>query len=151
MQTLLFSVISLGSLALFRTRLLKMVQPDPQAPSVDQLVGEVAIATEDVAPGSVGKVELRGSAWSARNDAGVGRRARRPMPRDARGRSDVARRARRSPLMDFEPLTIVALVLVVRRPHHRREDGGRRAAAERLRRRAARPVFRRAVRPASTS
>jgi membrane protein implicated in regulation of membrane protease activity len=71
MQTFLFSAISIASLALFRTRLLKMMQPDPQAPSVDALVGEVAIATEDVAAGSIGKVELRGSSWSARNDATV--------------------------------------------------------------------------------
>ena len=57
MQTFLFSAISIGSLALFRTRLLKMMQPDPQAPTVDALVGEVAIATEDVAAGSIGKVD----------------------------------------------------------------------------------------------
>ena len=71
MQTFLFSAISIGSLALFRSRLLKMMQPNPQAPSADALVGEVAVATEDVAAGSIGKVELRGSSWSARNDAGV--------------------------------------------------------------------------------
>ena len=71
MQTFLFSAISIASLALFRTRLLTMMQPDPQAPSVDALVGEVAIATEDVAAGSIGKVELRGASWSARNDAAV--------------------------------------------------------------------------------
>ena len=69
-QLLLFTAISLISLALFRGRLLKMVQPDPQAPSVDQLVGEVAIVVEDLAPGTVGKVELRGSAWSARLSGG---------------------------------------------------------------------------------
>lgn len=71
MQTFLFSAISIASLALFRSRLLKIMQPDPQAPSVDALVGEVAIAAEDVPAGSIGKVELRGSSWSARNDAGV--------------------------------------------------------------------------------
>jgi membrane protein implicated in regulation of membrane protease activity len=71
MQTFLFSAISIGSLALFRSRLLKMMQPDPQAPTVDALVGEVAIATEDVGAGGIGKVELRGSSWSARNDAAV--------------------------------------------------------------------------------
>ncbi len=71
MQVLLFSVISVGSLALFRGRLLKLVQPNPQAPTVDALVGEVAIAAEDVPAGSVGRVELRGTAWSARNETGV--------------------------------------------------------------------------------
>ena len=70
MQVLLFTAISIGSLALFRGRLLKMVQGDPQAPSVDQLVGEVAIATADITPGGVGMVELRGAAWSARTAGG---------------------------------------------------------------------------------
>lgn len=71
MQLLLFSVISIGSLVLFRGRMLKMFQTDPQAPSVDLLVGEVAVAAEDLAPGGMGRVELRGAAWSARNDGGV--------------------------------------------------------------------------------
>lgn len=66
MQLLLFSVISVGSLALFRGRVLRMLQPNPQAPSVDQLVGQVAIAAEDFAPGTVGRVELRGAGWSAK-------------------------------------------------------------------------------------
>jgi membrane protein implicated in regulation of membrane protease activity len=69
MQVLLFTVVSVGSLVLFRGRLLKSFQPEPQAPSVDALVGEIAIAAEDVAAGAVGRVELRGTAWSARNDA----------------------------------------------------------------------------------
>ena len=80
LQLLLFSLISVTTLALFRGRLLRSVQPDPQAPKVDALIGEVAIAVEDFAPGSVGKVELRGSAWSARNGAGV------PVARGARCR-----------------------------------------------------------------
>jgi inner membrane protein len=71
MQILLFAGLSVAGLMLFRGRLLKSVQPDPQAPSVDALVGEVAIASEDVAAGSVGQVELRGTVWSARNETGV--------------------------------------------------------------------------------
>ena len=71
MQILLFSLISIASLALFRSSLLRQFQPDPQAPIVDALVGEVAVAVEDVAPGGIGKVELRGSAWSARNEGSV--------------------------------------------------------------------------------
>jgi membrane protein implicated in regulation of membrane protease activity len=66
-QTLLFSVLSIGSLLLFRGRLLKVMQTDPQAPPIDTLVGESGVALETVAPGSVGRVELRGTAWSARN------------------------------------------------------------------------------------
>jgi hypothetical protein len=70
-QLLLFSALSVISLVLFRSRLLKALQIEPQAPPVDQLVGEVGTASEDLAPGSVGRVELRGTAWSARNDAAV--------------------------------------------------------------------------------
>ena len=68
---LLFSLISIVSLALFRRQMLKSFQPDPQAPEVDALIGQVAVAIDDVSPGAIGKVELRGSAWTARNEAGV--------------------------------------------------------------------------------
>ncbi len=70
-QLLLFSVISVASLLTFRSRLLKLLQVDPQSPAVDEMVGEVAVAAEDLLPGSVGRVELRGAAWSARNNANV--------------------------------------------------------------------------------
>lgn len=79
-QILLFSVLSVTSLVLFRGRLLGWFQTDPQAPAVDQLVGEVALVLEDVAPGGVGKVELRGSGWSARTTSAA------PLPRGARCR-----------------------------------------------------------------
>jgi membrane protein implicated in regulation of membrane protease activity len=70
-QLLLFSFISVGSIVLFRGRLLRMFQPEKQLPSVDLLVGEIAVAEEDLAPGAIGRVELRGTAWSARNDAPI--------------------------------------------------------------------------------
>lgn len=68
-QLLLFSGISVLTLSFFRGRLLKWLQVDPQAPSVDQLAGQIALATEDLVPGGVGRVELRGAAWSARNSS----------------------------------------------------------------------------------
>ena len=71
MQFLLFGGFSVAGLMLFRGSLLKRFQVDPQAPKIDTLVGEVAVATEDFGPGGIGRVELRGSAWSARNEAGV--------------------------------------------------------------------------------
>lgn len=71
LQLLLFSALSVVSLLLFRRRLIARFQPDPQAPDVDQLVGELATALEEVAPHGVGKIELRGSAWSARNATGI--------------------------------------------------------------------------------
>lgn len=66
-QITLFSVLSVASLLLFRDRLVKRFQGDPQAPQIDQLVGEVAIVSDELKPGAVGKVELRGTQWSARS------------------------------------------------------------------------------------
>ena len=63
----MFSVISVVSLLLFRTRLLKWMQVDPQAPEVDSLVGEIGLLEGAIAPGQIGKIEVRGSAWNARN------------------------------------------------------------------------------------
>lgn len=65
-QILLFSLLSVVSLLIFRDRLVKRFQGNPQAPQVDQLVGEIGVVLEDLAPGGVGKVELRGTSWSAR-------------------------------------------------------------------------------------
>ena len=70
-QVLLFSVVSIVSLVAFRNRLLQRFQFEPPRPAVDALVGEVAIVAEDLAPGAVGRVELRGTVWSARNVSGL--------------------------------------------------------------------------------
>jgi len=66
-QLLLFSVLSVSSLAIFRSRLLKWMQLDPQRPAVDPLIGEIGIAQEDIIAGGVGRLELRGTSWSGRN------------------------------------------------------------------------------------
>ena len=79
-QILLFAVISLAALLLFRSRVLNWMQLDPQLPAVDQLIGEIGVVITAMAPGDVGKVELRGSAWNARNVSegvlGAGTRSR---------------------------------------------------------------------------
>ena len=66
-QMLLFSVISVSSLVLFRSRMLAWIQLDPHRPEVDTLVGEIGVVNDEVAPDGIGRVEVRGSAWSARN------------------------------------------------------------------------------------
>ena len=71
MQWLLFSLLSIVTLSLFRRPLLKRLRPATMAQEVDSLVGETAIVLEDMAAGAIGKVELRGSAWSARNVSGL--------------------------------------------------------------------------------
>jgi membrane protein implicated in regulation of membrane protease activity len=67
LQLLLFSLISVGSLLLFRGRLIRWLRLDQGSADVDSLVGEIGTTVEDIAAGAVGRVELRGTAWSARN------------------------------------------------------------------------------------
>jgi hypothetical protein len=67
-QWLLFSGIAIASLLVFRGPLLaRMNASEVKHPDVDSMVGEVAIPIESLAAGAVGKVELRGTTWSARN------------------------------------------------------------------------------------
>ncbi len=66
-QLLTFSVLSVLSLVLFRARLLERFQSDPQAPQVDTLIGEIGHLEGAIAPGQIGRIEVRGTAWSARN------------------------------------------------------------------------------------
>lgn len=65
-ELLLFSVLSVVYLLVFRGRLQSRVQM-PASSSVDSLVGVLAIVQESLSPGVVGKVEVRGTTWSARN------------------------------------------------------------------------------------
>jgi hypothetical protein len=66
-QLLLFSAISVASLIVFRQRLLRQWQKPGAPADIDSLVGDTAFALDDISPGEVGKVELRGTTWSARN------------------------------------------------------------------------------------
>ena len=64
-EWLVFSVLSVAGLLLFRKPLMRQFALNDTKP-VDRIEGESAVVLEDVAPGGVGKAELRGSAWSAR-------------------------------------------------------------------------------------
>lgn len=70
-QILLFSVLSLLSLVLFRARILGKLQGSRRATDMDTLVGEVGTLAQELPPGGVGKVELRGTSWSAKNTSEV--------------------------------------------------------------------------------
>ncbi|HVO91193.1 MAG TPA: NfeD family protein, partial [Terriglobales bacterium] len=65
-QFILFSLISILALWLFREKLLRLTQGTPLH-NIDTLVGEIGVAAEDIAINSVGKAELRGASWTARN------------------------------------------------------------------------------------
>jgi membrane protein implicated in regulation of membrane protease activity len=66
-QWLIFSAVSVVSLLLFRSRLLKRFGHGEPGRILDTLEDEVATPLEDLAPGAVGKAELRGAPWTARN------------------------------------------------------------------------------------
>ena len=63
----LFTVVSLASLALFRRPLVRRMKSADAHETVDSLVGDLAIASEAIAPGQFGRAQLRGSSWTARN------------------------------------------------------------------------------------
>src|SRR5688572_23375392 len=67
LQWLLFPVIAIVGLRLFRQPLLGRMGMRESGADIDTLVGEVAIATSSIQPGEHGRAELRGSGWSARN------------------------------------------------------------------------------------
>lgn len=66
MQWLLFSGISIVALAILRKPMQKWLHPKGLG-KVDSLSSEAAIALEDIAVGELGKAELRGTSWNARN------------------------------------------------------------------------------------
>ncbi|MBL8142294.1 MAG: NfeD family protein [Acidobacteria bacterium] len=68
MQWLMFTALSLASLRVFRKPLLEwMRRGEASRPQVDTLEGELATPLADIAVGEVGRAEMRGSAWAARN------------------------------------------------------------------------------------
>jgi inner membrane protein len=72
LQGVIFLVVSLAGLVFFRGALIARFGRRSFGHSeVDNLSDTAGIALEDLQPGGVGKVELRGSAWSARNTGSV--------------------------------------------------------------------------------
>lgn len=65
-QWLLFTAVSLGYLLLFRRGHRKSFE-GPASTDVDSFIGAIAHAQERILPDQIGRVEVRGSAWSARN------------------------------------------------------------------------------------
>jgi membrane protein implicated in regulation of membrane protease activity len=71
MQLLLFASLSVGALMFFRKPVLRWLQRDAPGGDVDSLVGDVATPLEEIPPGAIGRAELRGTVWTARNRANV--------------------------------------------------------------------------------
>jgi inner membrane protein len=66
MQVLLFTVSSVVSLLILRRKLIAKFRR-PEHIDLDSVIGRIAIAVEPITRGSIGKTELRGSVWNARN------------------------------------------------------------------------------------
>jgi membrane protein implicated in regulation of membrane protease activity len=66
-EWLLFSVLAIAALRVFRNPLLRRLRSHERPDTVDLITGETAIAKSDIAPGEYGQAELRGSIWKARN------------------------------------------------------------------------------------
>jgi inner membrane protein len=67
-QWVLFSTLSIAALLTFRRPLLrKFTANPPPAGDIDRLAGEIAVALSMIGPNEVGKAELRGTPWAARN------------------------------------------------------------------------------------
>jgi inner membrane protein len=65
-QIVIFTVTSLLSFFFIRPALMKKLRLDEKK-VVDSLVGEQAMALEDIGVGGNGRAEMRGTTWSARN------------------------------------------------------------------------------------
>jgi inner membrane protein len=70
-QWLLFPVIALVAVRLFRQPILGRLGMRHDSDAVDSLVGELATPSSDIAPGGHGRAEMRGSTWNVRNVATV--------------------------------------------------------------------------------
>jgi inner membrane protein len=67
LQLLLFSVFSVASLLLFRNPIMRRLNLTGGAADLDTLSGERGTVLEAMEPGAPGRVEVRGTTWSARN------------------------------------------------------------------------------------
>lgn len=67
LQWLLFALLAVTSLVLFRKRLYRSIR-GPTRDVPENVEDEIAIALESIQPGARGQVELRGSRWTAHND-----------------------------------------------------------------------------------
>lgn len=67
MEWLLFFILSAALVFLLRRPLLGRFRIESDPRDIDALVGGTAVASESIPPGEIGKVEMRGTSWSARN------------------------------------------------------------------------------------
>ncbi len=65
-QLVTFTSVSIVSVIFVRPLIVRKLKLDEKK-IVDTLIGEQALALDDIAPAAIGKAEMRGTTWSARN------------------------------------------------------------------------------------
>lgn len=70
-QVGLYSIFCWVTVFWLRKKLKSRFQPPNAGEEVDGLVGQRAVALEELAEGQLGKVELRGTTWNARNSGAL--------------------------------------------------------------------------------
>jgi len=70
-QWLAFAALAIVSLVVFRRRLYAMLRPGAEGEIREGFDGEVATAIEAIPPGVSGRVSVRGSTWTGRNQGPV--------------------------------------------------------------------------------
>jgi membrane protein implicated in regulation of membrane protease activity len=65
-QLAIFTITSVAAFAFLRPILVRKLKLDFK-PQVDMMIGEQAMALDEIAVAGLGKAEFRGSTWSARN------------------------------------------------------------------------------------
>ena len=68
-ELLLFLIFSAVFLLFVRSPLMRWLNLDREGVDVDSLVGETGVAKDELPPGEAGRVELRGTVWTARNNS----------------------------------------------------------------------------------
>lgn len=66
-QWMLFTVLALGMMMIFRRPLVGRFALEGDPGDLDKLVGETAMLVTPLAPGEIGKAEMRGTSWNVRN------------------------------------------------------------------------------------
>ena len=68
LQWFLFSALSVAALVFFRSPLLRLMETrTPRTGNIDSLRGEVAVAMDGIPAGGLGRAQLRGTVWTAKN------------------------------------------------------------------------------------
>ena len=65
-QLAIFTSVSILAFVFVRPILVRKLKLDFK-PQVDTMIGESAMPLEDIGPAQIGKAEMRGTSWSARN------------------------------------------------------------------------------------